>query len=389
VPRWGALATLTPSEIDPIVEDTVQLGRQLWDRMTSPTDPTPLGHDGYLKLWALSKPRLEASYILLDEAQDTNAVVLDVLGRQSGQMVYVGDRYQQIYEWRGAINAMEQVVAQHERYLTLSFRFGSSIATAASKLLSHLGEHRTISGNPQIASTMGCPRPDAILCRTNSAVLGFLIQAIEAGERPHVIGGTEDLLRMLDGVADLKAGKPSSVPEFFGFSTWPDLLAFVDQEEGQGLRSFVRLVDRYGECTLRRYVGGTSKQESEASLIISTAHKAKGREWPNVFVASDFVVVSIDKDGKKNIDPSELRLLYVAMTRARLRSEIPQDLATLFGIIQQPGGFVLKGRPERSGNERQSDPRPAPTGQRSPPSPPVQPVQRGSFVDRLRSLFFR
>ena len=68
----------------------------LWRRMVDRADEIPLGHDGYLKLWALSQPTLKADYILLDEAQDTNAVVLDVLAGQQAQVVYVGDRHQQI-----------------------------------------------------------------------------------------------------------------------------------------------------------------------------------------------------------------------------------------------------------------------------------------------------
>ena len=71
---------------------------------------------------------MSADFILLDEAQDTNPVVLDVLRRQSAQMVYVGDKYQQIYEWRGAVNAMEQMATDGVTYLTMSFRFGPVIA---------------------------------------------------------------------------------------------------------------------------------------------------------------------------------------------------------------------------------------------------------------------
>ena len=48
----------------------------LWNRMLDPSDPIPLGHDGYLKLWALSKPVFECEYVLVDEAQDTNPVAL-------------------------------------------------------------------------------------------------------------------------------------------------------------------------------------------------------------------------------------------------------------------------------------------------------------------------
>ena len=95
----------------------------VWSRMCDPNDVLPLGHDGYLKLWALSKPRIAADFILLDEAQDTNPVVLGVLQSQQAQLVYVGDRYQQIYEWRGAVNAMEQIETDVTSSLTLQLHF--------------------------------------------------------------------------------------------------------------------------------------------------------------------------------------------------------------------------------------------------------------------------
>jgi hypothetical protein len=76
--------------------------------MIDKRDDMPLGHNGYLKAWALTGPMLNTDYILLDEAQDTNPVVLGVLTGQRAQVVYVGDPYQQIYEWRGAVNAMDR-----------------------------------------------------------------------------------------------------------------------------------------------------------------------------------------------------------------------------------------------------------------------------------------
>lgn len=86
----------------------------LWQRMLNVNDDIPLGHDGYLKLWSLSKPRLACDYVLLDEAQDSNAAVLTVLTAQDAQLVYVGDRHQEIYEWRGAVNAMAKITTDRE-----------------------------------------------------------------------------------------------------------------------------------------------------------------------------------------------------------------------------------------------------------------------------------
>ena len=134
--------------------ETVERARSLWSRMTDCEDPAPLGHDGYLKFWSLGNPELPFDFIMLDEAQDTNPVALSVLRKQACQMVYVGDRHQQIYEWRGAINAMEEIETDSVSELTLSFRFGRAIAEAASRVLSRLGEHHPLRGNDEIQSVL-------------------------------------------------------------------------------------------------------------------------------------------------------------------------------------------------------------------------------------------
>jgi superfamily I DNA/RNA helicase len=144
--KIGNLATLRSKDLEEIEARAVEGAANLWRRMMNPQDSLPLGHDGYLKLWALSNPRLTADYIMLDEAQDTNPVVLGVLNQQRSQMVYVGDRHQQIYEWRGAVNAMKLAKAASESHLTTSFRFGERIADAATAVLRRLDEERPPSG---------------------------------------------------------------------------------------------------------------------------------------------------------------------------------------------------------------------------------------------------
>ena len=106
VPKYGRLLGISETVVAEVRDWAVAQAKAVWARMVARNDNLPLGHDGYLKLWALAHPQLQADYILLDEAQDTNAVVLGILANQSAQMIYVGDRHQQIYEWRGAVNAM-------------------------------------------------------------------------------------------------------------------------------------------------------------------------------------------------------------------------------------------------------------------------------------------
>lgn len=74
-------------------------------------------------------------------------------------------------------------------------------------------------------------------------------------------------------------------------------------------------------------------------MTVSTAHKAKGREWPRVKIADDFTPPQ-DSDQHDDagqavpgpIDDGEARLAYVAVTRTRL------DLGGLSWIHDHPHG---------------------------------------------------
>jgi superfamily I DNA/RNA helicase len=303
----------------------------VWTRMRTENDSMPLGHDGYLKLWAMSDPVIAADFILLDEAQDTNPVVIDVLQKQPAQMIYVGDKYQQIYEWRGAVNAMEKIETDEATYLTMSFRFGPTIAEAASKLLVMLGEKHAIKGNPIVNSRIGHVSPRTILARTNASTITAIIECLDAGKKPHLVGGTDEVMEMLRGVQDLKEGKQSTVPDFFGFDNWEQVVEFAKSGEGDHLLSFVNLVQGRGERQLRWALNRTVDEE-RSDLIISTAHKAKGREWSTVRLMDDFLRTQPRKQKPGTAqyanghDPAEVRLFYVALTRAKEAIDVPQSV---------------------------------------------------------------
>jgi hypothetical protein len=327
VTRHGSLLAAPEATMRAVTEFALHGARYVWDRMKTAADPMPLGHDGYLKLWALSNPKIAADFILLDEAQDTNPVVLDVLQKQSAQMIYVGDKYQQIYEWRGAVNAMEKIETQGETYLTTSFRFGPAIAEWASKLLVLLGEKRPLRGNAAVKSRVGHVEPRTILARTNASTIAAIIECLDEGKKPHLVGGTDELMDMLRGVQDLKEGKQSTVPDFFGFDKWEQVVEFAKSGEGDHLMSFVNLVEGRGERQLMWAINRTVDEE-RSDLIISTAHKAKGREWSTVRLTDDFLRSQPGKptDGP---DPAEVRLFYVALTRAKEAVEVPLTVLSL------------------------------------------------------------
>lgn len=315
VPVTGRLLGLREERRDQVKDWIAKRARALWEGMCDPADPVPLGHDGYLKLWSLARPKLGCDYILLDEAQDTNPCVLSVMEAQESQIVYVGDRHQQIYAWRGAVNAMETIETPETCYLTQSFRFGPAIAEAAGQILSALGEPETLRGNSARRSQIRPDgRADAVLARTNTKVIAEVLDALGAGMRPHIVGDTKELKLKVSSVYDLMDGQPGSHPDFFGFNHWNEVVEFAETDEGAELKAFVSLVQQHSPGALWAAITKAEPEEADADVTISTGHRGKGREWDAVRIADDFLS-SQDESGC--IPVSEARLFYVAITRAK------------------------------------------------------------------------
>lgn len=79
-------------------EAIAAVGREIWSDVASIDGTSRVGHDHYLKLFQLSRPHLDVDVIFLDEAQDSNPVLLSILRQQEhAQKVFVGDRAQAIY----------------------------------------------------------------------------------------------------------------------------------------------------------------------------------------------------------------------------------------------------------------------------------------------------
>jgi superfamily I DNA/RNA helicase len=146
------------------------------------------------------------------------------------------------------------------------------------------------------------------------------------------------MMDMLKGVKDLKAGLQSTVPDFFGFDTWKEVVEFAQSADGQHLLTFVNLVESRGEKQLIWAIN-RSVDEEKGDVVISTVHRAKGREWRSVRLMDDFFKSRKKLDGSARseetvdgFDPSELRLFYVALTRAKIALEVPEEMMSALRI---------------------------------------------------------
>lgn len=291
-----------------------------WADLTRPDGRLRFTHDVYLKLWALSRPQLEADYVLLDEAQDSNPCVSGVVnGRQKDtQRILVGDRCQAIYGWRGARDAMAGFDGLR-LVLSQSFRFGPAIAAEANKWLDVLDAELRLTGYDAIGSRVDqLDAPAAILCRTNAEAVRQALAARTAGRRAALVGGGNDIRQLAEAAIDLRAGRGTAHPELCAFRTWAEVQAYVTEDAaGSDLKVAVGLIDSYGPEGMLEILASLV-DERIADVVLSTAHKAKGREWATVRIADDFREPKASKDNPDPEVPREDAMLaYVAVTRAR------------------------------------------------------------------------
>ncbi|WP_042373056.1 UvrD-helicase domain-containing protein [Streptacidiphilus neutrinimicus] len=304
---------------DFLARELLPYAAKAWEDLQDPAGELRFEHDHYMKMWALSAPVLRADFVLLDEAQDTNPVLEEVFLSQSAQRVCVGDPAQQIYAWRAAKDVMTGFPAEHLE-LTQSFRFGPAIAAAANRWLGHAESAMRLAGCGPMGSKIGpAARVDAVLCRSNADAMREVIGFLDDGVPVALAGGGAALERIALAAMELRAGQRTSHPELFLFSSWAEVQEYVEQDSaGQDLKAIVQLVDAHGPEEILAAVQRLAPEE-HAAVTVSTAHKAKGREWDTVRIAGGFEAPPVDEDGAQlPLTLPEARLAYVAVTRARL-----------------------------------------------------------------------
>ncbi len=309
-----------------------------WKEVIKESSPIKITHDVYLKLFQLSQPILGFETIYMDEAQDSNEVALDIVLQQKSygtQLIIVGDSYQAIYAWRGAVDALNSLgKGFKELYLTESFRFTQDIADIARKITSYLGNNRTITGRVDRKDI-----PDkftwtkATIVRNNSTLLDTLLDASFYNSKVYVIADLKGLWPKLYHINALLNDETVKYPdkELKQYKTAFQLIA-----AGENLPEIKKLI---GLVYKLRQSGGvhsciqdikniivTKKEASDFTLV--TGHKSKGLEWDEVTLTDDFYdPKSYEGTPIEYLQQEQVgELLYVAITRARYKVNLPLRL---------------------------------------------------------------
>lgn len=332
-----------PAGLEMLQEDLIRSevavwARKIWADAIKVDSKHRFTFDYAFKLMVMSPPDLGYDTVIIDEAQDSNWATLHLLKAQvNSQLIAVGDPAQQLYSWRGASDIMGEFGGKRLP-LSKSFRFGERIAEEANKWLEHTQTPIRVTGNEQMDSIVTdrpLQRVDAVLCRSNAAVMERAIEEMESGKKVAIVGGTQALVTLARAAGDLMEGKKTSHPELSAFSDWGDLMAFTQEPGGGDLKALVQLINTHkvsGILKACNSLVAETPQEAKyqrrtfvsPDAVISTAHKSKGREWMNVEVGDDFKEpedvedpLGISRPEPGPIGRHDAMLHYVTVTRAR------------------------------------------------------------------------
>jgi len=323
IPERHAGKVVSKDRREKLVGLLEQLLLELFPENKSSKYPCP--HDLYLKYWQMTgSPGLDRyDLVMLDEAQDANPVILGSL-EGAGRSIYVGDSHQAIYQWRNAVDALKQVGGTSFP-MTQSFRFGPVVAEVANEILSYKHDKpvHQIKGFDRLTTHLGIVNRNeqhARIYRTNRTLIQEALVLHDRAIPFAIAGNNDDLSSMLESLHALKRGDIRAVrhPTVRWLKTWDR--AQEEAEKGgdsKDVAQAIKIVEEF-DGRVDEIIGilQNNKDEKRARVIMTTAHRSKGREWANVVIAPDFdKVLERAREMRHMWDP-EMNLMYVAATRA-------------------------------------------------------------------------
>ncbi len=338
--------SLIPSEIT-IPEARKQLleyATHLWSTMIATPDffQHPMIKPSFItKHWSMDGGKIPHRYsrLFLDEAQDVNGAFTRIIENTKNlQIITAGDRYQQLYGWRGAVNAMDKLSGDRLA-VTHSFRYGPSLSELSNNILSLMSSSPSeliTSYNPNadtkiIPYTENHPECDVVLARSRASIFEIARTLANENTAFHLNLDIPEWAWLLESALALFNDQFSTNKHrlILPHDSWYQLESWAETAMDTDLLTCIKIVKKYASTLsedLHKIQSKNVGPNYEGCVILSTTHKIKGRDWDNVALADDFLNI-IDKEGAttKQID-DELCIVYVALTRAKKALYIPHRL---------------------------------------------------------------
>lgn len=338
------------------IDDETQMGDIVRCAQTvyhmSLTTPDVIDFDDMI-LWPLIKnmtARFGKDLVFLDEAQDLSrarqALARKFLKFRAGRMIVVGDDRQAIYGFSGAdAAALENLIKSLSAVvlpLSVTWRCPRAVVAQAKKIVpdivaapgaaegrvSNMAAHQFQDGVKSGAVKLTAD--DAILCRNTAPLIQIAYHLIRQGTPCKVEGraigegliqlckrwkvkSTAALLSRLDVYQDREIQKAQAKGDESKADAAMDkcetLRQIVDAVNVKGLTTVVDVID---------FIDGLFSDDVKGVTTLCTYHRAKGREWMNVWLWEHAERCPAKAARQEWQKVQEANLAYVAITRAQM-----------------------------------------------------------------------
>ena len=281
--------------------------------------------------------------VMVDEAQDTNAArraLVRAMVKKGGRVIAVGDRHQAIYGFTGAdadsLDLIKSDFSAIDLPLTVTYRCPKLVVAFAQQWVHHISAHESAPEGSVSSTTIPdmMKRNDlngeaAILCRVNKPLVSLAFKLIR-NRIPCRIEGRDIGKAIKKLMTRWKIGSldalEDKLTEYLERET-TKLLAKKQEAKLMQIEDSVEtirvIIDRCreeGKETIAdavAYVDDMFADDISNMLVLSSIHKAKGREWERVFWL-DRANTCPSKWARQDWQlQQERNLMYVAATRAK------------------------------------------------------------------------
>ncbi|EAL1140993.1 ATP-dependent helicase [Campylobacter jejuni] len=302
-------------------------------------------HNFYLKYYFLyeeSKNLVKKyDFILLDEAQDTNSIMLDIVLNNNCSKILVGDTFQNIYGFNQTINAIETVQADYKKNLSKSFRSKQEILNYADYFLLKYTKKNKVKMTSNISNKEKNEiKNKSYIMRTNAGIIEFLdkIKYDKNIEQYCLLKNPDDIFQLVFDILNFRSNRFSYISKrnsfLLNFNSMLELKNYAKEAFDNNLNKVLILIDKkydfkvLNALAIKLY---NKKNKENIFFYITNSHISKGLEWDSVELYNDFPNLNkLQNEIKKerNLEKKqemeffleqEVNLFYVAITRAKFQ----------------------------------------------------------------------
>ena len=261
---------------------------------------------------------LAADFLIVDEAQDLSPLNLALLKTTPSKIWYVGDPFQAIYGWRGATSGLAEKLSLPVLPLTNCWRCSGEIISEARKYVPDIQTTNPAGLPVRVLRTLpdfSSLEPATILARTNSTLISIALRLRASRKRVCIFG--RDFVKTLEGILrKLKGTNSRALLE--SLRAWAEKMSEKYPHQAHLIRDYFKCLKAVlqevsgAQAALQLLKEIFSDSPQPGDWVLSTIHKAKGKEFQKVFL-----IDWTPKGDQGWMKEEERNLKYVGVTRAR------------------------------------------------------------------------